>query len=113
MVFENVNDRSIIFSSFHPEAALLLQKCFLPYKRRNGKLQFREKEFPGGSAEILLKRFSEVKDVYRNPAAASKIKKSNLYLFTYGKLNNVPDAVYIQYMIGIEGVTVDLVQVIT
>ncbi|KAL1814347.1 glycerophosphodiester phosphodiesterase GDPD2-like [Daucus carota subsp. sativus] len=62
---------------------------FLPYKRRNGKLQFREKEFPGGSAEILLKRFSEVKDVYRNPAAASKIKKSNLYLFTYGKLKSV------------------------
>ncbi|MBD4018959.1 hypothetical protein GUI04_07995, partial [Xanthomonas citri pv. citri] len=38
---------------------------------------------------------------------------SNLSLFTYGKLNNVPEAVQVQYLMGVEGVIVDLIQEIT
>jgi len=56
---------------------------------------------------------SEVKAVFRNPGVATKIKDSKLSLVTYGKLNNVAEAVYIQYLMGIEGVIVDFVQEIT
>ncbi|WOG81752.1 hypothetical protein DCAR_0100903 [Daucus carota subsp. sativus] len=124
VVFENANDRPVIFSSFHPDAALLLKKMQSTYPvffltnggtesyndvRRNSLEEALKLCLEGGLDGIV----SEVKGVFRNPAAASKIKESNLSLLTYGKLNNVPEAVYIQYLMGIEGVIVDLVQVIT
>lgn len=56
---------------------------------------------------------SEVKGVFRNPAAVNKIKESKLSLMTYGKLNNVAEAVYMQHLMGIEGVIVDHVEEIT
>ena len=56
---------------------------------------------------------SEVKGVFRNPGAVTKIKESRLSLLTYGKLNNVSEAVYMQHLMGIDGVIVDLVQEIT
>lgn len=124
VVFENANDRPVIFSSFHPDAALLLKNLQSTYPvlfltnggtehyddvRRNSLEEALKLCLEGGLEGIV----SEVKGVFRNPAAASKIKESNLSLLTYGKLNNVPEAVYIQYLMGIEGVIVDLVQVIT
>uniref|UniRef100_A0A6N2MVR1 glycerophosphodiester phosphodiesterase n=1 Tax=Salix viminalis TaxID=40686 RepID=A0A6N2MVR1_SALVM len=56
---------------------------------------------------------SEVKGVFRNPGAVNKIKDAKLSLLTYGKLNNVSEAVYMQHLMGIDGVIVDLVQEIT
>nr|GEW18631.1 glycerophosphodiester phosphodiesterase GDPD1, chloroplastic-like [Tanacetum cinerariifolium] len=56
---------------------------------------------------------SEVKGIFRNPSVVREIKESNLSLLTYGKLNNVPEAVHVQYLMGVEGVIVDLVQEIT
>ncbi|KAG5534675.1 hypothetical protein RHGRI_022714 [Rhododendron griersonianum] len=56
---------------------------------------------------------SEVKGILRNPGAVSKIKEAKLSLLTFGKLNNVPEAVHLQHLMGIEGVIVDLVQEIT
>lgn len=56
---------------------------------------------------------SEVKGVFRNPSAVNKIKESKLSLMTYGKLNNVAEAVYMQHLMGIEGVIVDHVEEIT
>jgi glycerophosphoryl diester phosphodiesterase len=56
---------------------------------------------------------SEVKGVFRNPALVNKIKESKLSLMTYGKLNNVAEAVYMQHLMGIEGVIVDHVEEIT
>ncbi|GFY87142.1 PLC-like phosphodiesterases superfamily protein [Actinidia rufa] len=56
---------------------------------------------------------SEVKGIFRNPGAIPKIKEAKLSLLTYGKLNNVPEAVYMQHLMGVEGVIVDLVQEIT
>ncbi|EXC29156.1 Glycerophosphodiester phosphodiesterase gde1 [Morus notabilis] len=56
---------------------------------------------------------SEVKGVFRNPGAVPKIKDSKLSLLTYGKLNNVAEAVYMQHLMGIDGVIVDLVKEIT
>lgn len=56
---------------------------------------------------------SESRAIFRNPTAISKIKESNLILLTYGQLNNVPEAVYMQQLMGINGVIVDLVEKIT
>ncbi|KAM0006335.1 putative glycerophosphodiester phosphodiesterase [Helianthus debilis subsp. tardiflorus] len=56
---------------------------------------------------------SEVKGIFRNPSVVREIKESNLSLLTYGKLNNVPEAVHVQYLMGVEGVIVDLVEEIT
>lgn len=56
---------------------------------------------------------SAVKGIFRNPGAVNKIKESKLSLLTYGNLNNVPEAVYLQHLMGIEGVIVDIVEKIT
>ncbi|KAG0461421.1 hypothetical protein HPP92_021718 [Vanilla planifolia] len=56
---------------------------------------------------------SEVKAIFKNPSMIHQIKESNLGLLTYGQLNNVPEAVYMQHLMGGEGVIVDLVQEIT
>ncbi|TXG49735.1 hypothetical protein EZV62_025610 [Acer yangbiense] len=51
--------------------------------------------------------------IFRNPGAVTKIKESRLSLLTYGKLNNVSEAVYMQHLMGIDGVIVVMVQEIT
>ncbi|XP_065006161.1 glycerophosphodiester phosphodiesterase GDPD1, chloroplastic-like isoform X1 [Musa acuminata AAA Group] len=56
---------------------------------------------------------SEVRAFFRNPAAVARIKESNLALLTYGQLNNVPKTVYMQQLMGVNGVIVDLVKEIT
>ncbi|TYI75353.1 hypothetical protein E1A91_D07G269500v1 [Gossypium mustelinum] len=56
---------------------------------------------------------SEIKGVFKDPGAVPKIKDSNLSLLTYGKHNNVPEAVHMQYLMGIDGVIVDFVEEIS
>ncbi|KAK6155354.1 hypothetical protein DH2020_009602 [Rehmannia glutinosa] len=56
---------------------------------------------------------SEVRGIFRNPGAVNKIKELKLSLLTYGKLNNVAEAVYMQHLMGVDGVIVDFVQEIT
>ncbi|XP_044502999.1 glycerophosphodiester phosphodiesterase GDPD1, chloroplastic-like [Mangifera indica] len=124
VVFEHAKDRPILFSSFQPDAALLVRKLQSVYPvffltnggteifydvRRNSLAEAIKVCLEGGLQGIV----SEVKGVFRNPGAVSKIKEAKLSLLTYGKLNNVPEAVYMQYLMGIEGVIVDLVQEIT
>uniref|UniRef100_A0A5B7CF41 glycerophosphodiester phosphodiesterase n=1 Tax=Davidia involucrata TaxID=16924 RepID=A0A5B7CF41_DAVIN len=124
VVFECGKDRPIIFSSFQPDAALLVKKLQNTYPvffltnggteiyydvRRNSLEEALKLCIEGGLQGIV----SEVKGIFRNPEAATKIKESNLSLLTYGKLNNVPEAVYLQHLMGVEGVIVDLVQEIT
>ncbi|VVA95999.1 unnamed protein product [Arabis nemorensis] len=117
-------DRPIIFSSFHPDAALLVRKLqstypvfFLTnggtemyYDVRRNSLEEAIKVCVEGGLEGIV---SEVKGVFRNPAIVKKIKESKLSLMTYGKLNNVPEAVYMQHLMGIEGVIVDHVEEMT
>jgi glycerophosphodiester phosphodiesterase len=118
------NDRTIIFSSFHPDAALLVRKLQTTYPvffltnggtemyhdtRRNSLEEAIKVCLEGGLQGIV----SEVKGVFRNPALVNKIKESKLSLMTYGKLNNVAEAVYMQHLMGIEGVIVDHVEEIT
>ncbi|XP_058179908.1 glycerophosphodiester phosphodiesterase GDPD2-like [Rhododendron vialii] len=124
VVFEHAKDRPIIFSTFQPDAALITRKLQSTYPvffltnggneifydvRRNSLEEGMKLCVEGGLQGIV----SEVKGILRNPGAVSKIKEAKLSLLTYGKLNNVPEAVYLQHLMGIEGVIVDLVQEIT
>ncbi|ONI20021.1 hypothetical protein PRUPE_3G310500 [Prunus persica] len=124
VVFNYAKDRPIIFSSFQPDAALIVKKLQSTYPvffltnggtelyydvRRNSLEEAMKLCLEGGLQGIV----SEVKGVFRNPGALTKIKDAKLSLLTYGKLNNVAEAVYMQYLMGIEGVIVDLVQEIT
>ncbi|KAH7850826.1 hypothetical protein Vadar_003464 [Vaccinium darrowii] len=121
VVFEHAKDRPIIFSTFQPDAALITRKVQSTYPvffltnggneiyydaRRNSLEEGLKLCVEGGLQGIV----SEVKGILRNPGVVSKIKAANLSLLTYGKLNNVPEAVYLQNLMGIEGVIVDLVQ---
>ncbi|KAH7847810.1 hypothetical protein Vadar_030480 [Vaccinium darrowii] len=124
VVFEHAKDRPIIFSTFQPDAALLVKKLQSTYPvffltdggtqifydvRRNSLEEAIKLCLEGGLEGIV----SEIKGVFRNPGAVPKIKEANLSLMTYGKLNNVPEAVYLQHLMGVNGVIVDLVKEIT
>ncbi|KAG2255393.1 hypothetical protein Bca52824_074687 [Brassica carinata] len=86
----------VIFSSFHPDAALLARKLQSIYP-----VFF----LTNGGTEMYY-------DVRRNSLEeAIKDKRiQTLSLMTYGKLNNVAEAVYMQHLMGIEGVMVDHVE---
>ncbi|XVF59979.1 hypothetical protein PTKIN_Ptkin08bG0005700 [Pterospermum kingtungense] len=100
VVSEFAKDRSIIFSSFHPDAAQLVRKLQNNYPvffltnggtelyydvRRNSLEEAIKVCLEGGLQGIV----SEIKGVFRNPGAVSKIKESKLSLLTYGKLKYV------------------------
>lgn len=124
VVSEYAKDRPIIFSSFHPDAAQLIRKLQNTYPvffltnggtqvyydvRRNSLEEAIKVCMEGGLQGIV----SEVKGVFGNPGAVPRIKESKLSLLTYGKLNNVPEAVCMQHLMGIDGVIVDFVQEIS
>ncbi|KAG9158285.1 hypothetical protein Leryth_000416 [Lithospermum erythrorhizon] len=124
VVFEHAKDRPIVFSSFHPDAIQLVRKLQNHYPvffltnagneiyndaRRNTLEEALKVCLEGGLQGIV----SEVKGIFRNPGAVHKIKEAKLSLLTYGKLNNVPEAVYMQHLLGVEGVIADLVQEIS
>ncbi|KAI7754581.1 hypothetical protein M8C21_003771, partial [Ambrosia artemisiifolia] len=124
VVNEHANERPIIFSSFQPDAALLMKKLQQRYPvyfltnggtelyddvRRNSLEEAKKVALEGGLDGIV----SEVKAVFRNPSAVREIKGAKLSLLTYGKLNNFPETVHVQRLMGIDGVIVDLVEEIT
>lgn len=124
VVYEFAKDRPVMFSSFQPDAALLMKKlqtAYPVYFLTNGgteifddvrmnSLEDAKKLAIEGKLDGIV---SEVLGIFRNPSVVREIKESNLSLFTYGKLNNVPEAVQVQYLMGVEGVIVDLIQEIT
>lgn len=128
VILEVVNncakDRPILFSSFQPDVAILIRKLQSTYpvlfltnggteiykdERRNSLDEAIKVCLAGGLQGIV----SQVKAIFRNPSAINRIKESNLSLITYGQPNNVPEVVYMQYLMGIEGVIVDFVPEIT
>ncbi|KAL8193596.1 hypothetical protein R6Q57_026731 [Mikania cordata] len=124
VVYEHAEDRPTIFSSFQPDAALLMKKLQQRYpvyfltnggtelyndERRNSLEEAKKLAIKGGLDGIV----SEVKGIFRNPSAVREIKESNLSLLTYGKLNNFPETVHVQRLMGLDGVIVDLVEEIT
>ncbi|RWR83612.1 glycerophosphodiester phosphodiesterase GDPD1, chloroplastic [Cinnamomum micranthum f. kanehirae] len=121
VVFEHAKDRPIIFSSFQPDAARLVRKLQTIYPvffltngglevyvdvRRNSLDEAMKLCLANGLQGIV----SEVRAIFRNLGAISRIKEANLSLLTYGQLNNVPEAAYMQHLMGVEGVIVDLVK---
>ncbi|CAL5067431.1 unnamed protein product [Urochloa decumbens] len=120
VVFEHANGRPIIFSSFQPDAARLIRKLQDKYPvyfltnggtqvyadpRRNSLEEAVRLCVDGGLQGIV----SEVRAVLRQPAAVARIKQeAGLSLMTYGQLNNVPEVVYVQHLMGVDGVIVDL-----
>ncbi|CAI0627429.1 unnamed protein product [Linum tenue] len=124
VVHEHAGDRRIMFSSFQPDAAQLMRKLQQKYHvffltnggseiytdtRRNSLEEAIHVCLEGGLQGIV----SEVKAIFRNPGAIARIKEAKLSLFTYGQLNNVGEVVYMQHLMGVEGVIVDLVDEIT
>lgn len=124
VVFECAKDRPIIFSSFQPDAAQLMRKLQSTYPvyfltnggtevyadvRRNSLEEAVKLCLATGMQGIV----SEARAVFRFPTAIPKIKEADLSLLTYGTLNNVPEAVYMQHLMGVNGVIVDLVPEIT
>ncbi|CAL5058059.1 unnamed protein product [Urochloa decumbens] len=124
VIFEYAKDRPILFSSFQPDAAQLMRKLQSKYPvyfltnggteiytdvRRNS-LEEAIKLCLGSGLQGIV---SEARGIFRHPAAIPKIKEANLSLLTYGTLNNVPEAVYMQHLMGVNGVIVDLVPEIT
>ncbi|CDY61857.1 BnaCnng38520D [Brassica napus] len=106
VVNEHAESRPIIFSNFHPDAALLI---------RNMQISYPVFFLTNGGSEIY-------KDVRRNSFdEAIKICKegglqgidSRLSLISYGQLNNAVEVLYLQYLMGVEGVIVDMVMEIS
>ncbi|KAL6652789.1 hypothetical protein ACP70R_011714 [Stipagrostis hirtigluma subsp. patula] len=121
VVFEHGNGRPIIFSSFQPDAAQLMRKLQDKYPvyfltnggtqvyadpRRNSLEEAVRLCLAGGLHGVV----SEVRAILQQPSAVVMIKEAKLSLLTYGQLNNVPEAVYVQHLMGVDGVIVDLVR---
>ncbi|KAJ0039311.1 hypothetical protein Pint_23779 [Pistacia integerrima] len=124
VVFKHAKDRPIFFSSFQPDAALLIRKLQSTYPvffltnggaqtytdvRRCSLDEAIKVCLVGGLQGIV----SEVKAIFKNPGVLARIKECKLSLVTYGELNNVPEVVFLQRLMGVEGVIVDLVEEIT
>ncbi|GJX19484.1 glycerophosphodiester phosphodiesterase GDPD1, chloroplastic-like protein [Tanacetum coccineum] len=107
VVYENAQERPVLFSTFQPDVALLMKKLQHTYPvyfltnggneiyddvRMNSLEEAKKLALEGGLDGIV----SEVKGIFRNPSVVREIKESNLSLLTYGKLNNVPEAVHVQ-----------------
>ncbi|KAJ8649015.1 hypothetical protein MRB53_002038 [Persea americana] len=133
VILEYAKNRPIIFSSFQPDAArvirklqnlypvkLLLCHCICFFLTDGGCEVYSDVRMNSLDEAIKLCLMSglqgivsEVRAIFRKPGAISRIKEANLTLLTYGQLNNVPEAVYMQHLMGIDGVIVDLVREIT
>ncbi|KAL6190641.1 hypothetical protein ACLB2K_037035 [Fragaria x ananassa] len=124
VVNKHVKDRPIMFLSFQPDVVLMIRKLQSTYPvyfftnggseiykdvRRNSLEEAIKVCMAGGLQGIV----SEVRAILRDPNAVTRIKDSNLCLLTYGQLNNIPEKVYMQHLMGVEGVIVDLVGEIT
>ncbi|PUZ46887.1 hypothetical protein GQ55_7G119300 [Panicum hallii var. hallii] len=121
VVFEHADGRPIIFSSFQPDAAQLIRKLqdkYPVYFLTNGGTQIYadprrnslEEAVSLCVASGLQGIVSEVRAILRRPSAVAEIKEAKLSLMTYGQLNNVPEVVYVQHLMGVDGVIVDLVR---
>ncbi|KAJ0915028.1 putative glycerophosphodiester phosphodiesterase [Helianthus annuus] len=124
IVFKYAKNRSIIFSSFQPDAALLTRKLQSIYPvffltnggvetytdvRRNSLDEAMKLCLAGGLNGMVC----EVRSILRNPGVIKRVKDLKLSLISYGQLNNTREVVNAQILMGVDGVIVDLVQEIT
>uniref|UniRef100_A0A0E0LXC4 glycerophosphodiester phosphodiesterase n=1 Tax=Oryza punctata TaxID=4537 RepID=A0A0E0LXC4_ORYPU len=124
VVSQYASNRSVFFSTFHPDAARIMRELQSLYPvlflTEGGTAQHKDSRRNSLDEAIrvcleydLHGLVSEVRGVLKNPSAVLRAKESNLALLTYGQLNNVWEAVYIQYLMGVNGVIVDLVEEIS
>ncbi|XP_021745649.1 glycerophosphodiester phosphodiesterase GDPD1, chloroplastic-like isoform X1 [Chenopodium quinoa] len=113
--------RPILFSSFQPDVVQLMRKlqdnhpvffltnggCEIYTDPRRNSLEEAIKLCLEAGLQGIV---SQVRAIFRHPAMVARIKESKLSLISYGQLNNVPEAVYMQHLMGVEGVIVDCVQ---
>lgn len=124
VVFEHARNRPVFFSSFHPDAAQMMRELqslypvlFLTEGGTSRHHDPRRNSFDD-AVRVCLEYdlhgiVSEARGVLKNPSAVARAQESNLALLTYGQLNNVWEAVYIQYLMGVHGVIVDRVEEIS
>uniref|UniRef100_A0ACD5Y8E2 Uncharacterized protein n=1 Tax=Avena sativa TaxID=4498 RepID=A0ACD5Y8E2_AVESA len=124
VVFQYAGNRPIFFSTFQPDAARIareLQSIYpVLFLTEGGTAKYNDERRNSLDNAIRVCQeydlhgvVSEVRGVLKNPSAILKAKESNLALLTYGQLNNVWEAVYLQYLMGVNGVIVDLVEEIS
>ena len=117
-------NRRIIFSTFQPDAARLVRRLQGLYPvffltdggteiygdaRRNSLEEAVKLCTECGLQGIV----SEVRGVPRDPWVISEVKELGFGLLTYGQLNNVAEVVFLQHLMGVDGVIVDRVREIT
>ncbi|XP_071692863.1 glycerophosphodiester phosphodiesterase GDPD1, chloroplastic-like [Rutidosis leptorrhynchoides] len=121
VVFKYANDRPIFFSSFQPDATLLvrkLQSTHLVFFLTNGGMETYTDErrnsleeamklcLEGGLNGIV----AEVRSILRNPGIVKRIKDAKLSIISYGQLNNMREVINAQILMGVDGAIVDLVK---
>ncbi|KAL6900943.1 hypothetical protein ACP4OV_005619 [Aristida adscensionis] len=124
VVFQYARNRPIFFSTFHPDAAQMMQELQSLYpvlfltEGGTAKHNDSRRNSLDQAIRVCLEYdldgiVSEARGIFKNPSAVLRAQESNLALLTYGQLNNVWEAVYIQYLMGVNGVIVDLVEEIS
>ncbi|CEP63797.1 glycerophosphocholine phosphodiesterase LALA0_S09e02718g [Lachancea lanzarotensis] len=119
-IYDNVNGRDIIFSSFHPDVCIMLslkQPSFpILYLTEGGT----KKTVDARAASLqnairfaktwdLLGIVSAAKPIIKAPRLAQVIKSNGLVCVTYGVDNNDPDVAKIEMDAGVDAVIVDSV----
>ncbi|KAG6556028.1 hypothetical protein Mapa_001968 [Marchantia paleacea] len=115
------NGRKIYFSSFHPEAAIILRQEQSTYPvfflTCGGEHTYADARRNSVEAAINLCKenglqgvVTEVLPILKKPDLAKKVKEAGLSLLTYGDYNNVAEALAQQYTCGVDGIIVDCVR---
>ncbi|KAL2630201.1 hypothetical protein R1flu_014887 [Riccia fluitans] len=115
------NGRNIFFSTFHPDAAIILRqeqstfpvffltcggnKIFGDERRNSVEAAIRLCEENGLQGVV-----TEVLPVLKKPELAMRVKEAGLSLLTYGDHNNLAEALAQQYISGVDGIIVDCVR---
>ncbi|KAL6661881.1 hypothetical protein ACP70R_001265 [Stipagrostis hirtigluma subsp. patula] len=124
VVFQYASNRPVFFSTFHPDAARMMRELQSLYpvvfltEGGTAKHNDSRRNSLDNAIQVCLEYdlhgiVSEVRGVFKNPSAVLRARESNLAFLTYGQLNNVWEAVYVQYLMGVNGVIVDLVEEIS
>ncbi|ONH69591.1 Glycerophosphodiester phosphodiesterase GDE1 [Cyberlindnera fabianii] len=117
-VYDNADGRDVIFSSFHPEACLMLslKQPAIPilFLTESGTATMPDVRCTSLQSAVrfskrwnLLGIVSAAEPIVKCPRLAQVVKSSGLVCFTYGTLNNDPENAKLQMEAGVDAVIVD------
>lgn len=120
VVYNNANDRNIIFSSFHPDICIMLslKQPSIPilFLTEGGATKMADSRASSLQSAVsfardwnLLGIVSGALPILKAPRLVSVVKSSGLVCVTYGVENNEPDNVVIEMDAGVDAVIVDSV----